>query len=152
MTGSERGANRLPILAADIRKAHSDSIAASKLSAESALAAGEALNEAKSLAKHGDWLPFLAEAGVPERTAQRYMTLAKSGLKSDTVSLLGGVTPALRFLRIRDRACRLLDEAEAAALRGETDDDLLLRPLEDALDLFAELMAMFPPDIAGAQR
>ena len=57
----------------------SDAIAA-------AVKAGKYLIEAKVLLGHGTWLGWLKEncKGVSEKTAQRYMTLAKS----DTVSVL----------------------------------------------------------------
>ena len=61
------------------------------------LACGHALIEAKDAAAHGEWLPWLKGAGIPERTAQRMMKLAKSRLKADTVSDLGGIASALRF-------------------------------------------------------
>jgi hypothetical protein len=93
--------NRLPILAAEIKQAQEDIDKASVTVAVNALAAGNALIEAKALVKHGEWLPFLKEAGVQERTAQRYMTLARSGLKSDTVTDLGGIKAALHYLSQR---------------------------------------------------
>jgi hypothetical protein len=55
------------------------------------------LIEAKADCRHGEWLPFLNRAGVPERKAQRLMTLARSEMKSDAVSDLGGIKPALEF-------------------------------------------------------
>lgn len=142
--------NRLPILAADIRSAHSEALAAANTAAERAIAAGNMLVEAKALVKHGQWLPFLKEAGIPERTAQRYMTLADARLNSDTVSLLGGVVPALRFVRLRTLATGQFDRAEAAAIRqaqgGDVEDDDLLVSLETAMMLMDEMVAMFPPD------
>jgi Protein of unknown function (DUF3102) len=90
--------NRLPILAAEIRRAHGDVREALKTAAEHAVDAGRALIEAKSLVKHGEWLPWLrVHCRLPERTAQLYMHVAeltdKLGLKSATVADLG-----LRFL------------------------------------------------------
>ena len=90
--------NRLPTLAAEIQTAHAAAQAAEITAAERALEAGRALIEAKSLVQHGEWLSFLKDAGIPERTAQRYLALASSGLKSDTVSDLGGIKSALAFL------------------------------------------------------
>lgn len=81
--------NRLPILQAEARAAHDDAMRHSMAAAERALAAGAALAEAKSLCAHGQWLPWLAEAGIPERSAQRYMKLHNAGLKSATVADLG---------------------------------------------------------------
>lgn len=84
------GSNRLPILAAEIRKAHADVQEAAKTAAERAIEAGHALIEAKELLKHGEWLPWLREhCELPERTAQAYMRLARSGIKSATVADLG---------------------------------------------------------------
>ena len=81
--------NRLPVLQAEARTAHDDALRHSTAAAERALAAGAALAEAKSLCQHGQWLPWLAEAGIPERSARRYIKLHKSGLKSATVADLG---------------------------------------------------------------
>jgi hypothetical protein len=142
MTGeSTIRSNRLPVLAAEIRTAHTGVAAAVKASAESAIAAGHALIEAKSLVRHGEWLPFLAEAGIHERTAQRYIALAEGNLQSDTVSLLGGPTAALRFLSLRARAMDALAEAEAKAGRPEG-----IEPIERFIDNIAKMIAMFPEE------
>jgi hypothetical protein len=93
--------NRLPILAAEIKQAQLEIEKASATVAVKALVAGNSLIEAKALVKHGEWLPFLKEAGIAERQAQRYMTLARSGLKPDTVSDLGGIKAALEYLSAR---------------------------------------------------
>jgi Protein of unknown function (DUF3102) len=84
------GGNRLPVLAAEIRRAHADVQEAAKTAAEHAITAGHALIEAKELVKHGEWLPWLKEhCALAERTAQLYMKIAKSGLNSATVADLG---------------------------------------------------------------
>ena len=62
------------------------------------------LQEARAVANHGDWLPFLQRAGIPERTGQRMLLVAERGLKSDMVSDLGGIGAALDFVRITDAA------------------------------------------------
>lgn len=131
--------NRLPILAAEIRQAHADVQAAVMAAAKKAIDAGSALIEAKEAVAHGEWLRFLAEIGIPERTAQRYMQLAQSGLPSDTVSDLGGPTPALRFLKLRAKAVAAFDEAEAEARAGGDG----LEPIERACDLLNEMVEMF---------
>lgn len=135
--------NRLPVLAAEIKAAHSEICRAAKVGAEQALAAGRALVEAKQLVRHGEWLPFLAAADVHERTAQRLMALAASNIESDTVSLLGGVMPALRFLRLRGIAADQLTQAEIAAREGKTDGEELVA-LEVAMEIMAEMIGMFP--------
>jgi hypothetical protein len=68
---------RLPALAGEIAE---HALAAEKAWRDAlghAIAAGEKLIEAKSLVKHGEWLPWLRE-NFPggERTAQNYMKLA----------------------------------------------------------------------------
>src|SRR6476469_3025680 len=86
----ENGSNRLPILAAEIRKAHADVQDAAKTAAQRAIEAGHALIEAKELVEHGGWLPWLRQhCALAERTAQLYMQIAKTGLKSATIADLG---------------------------------------------------------------
>ena len=99
--------NNLTVLAAKVKDSLAASAAAERSSIEAALEAGKALCEAKDACKHGGWLPFLEEAGVQERKAQRYMQLARSGLKSDTVSDLGGIKATLKWL---ERLPELPDE------------------------------------------
>lgn len=82
--------NRLPILAAEIRRAHADVQEAAKTAAERATDAGKALIEAKALCAHGEWLPWLRDnCALAERTAQLYMKVSKSGLKTATIADLG---------------------------------------------------------------
>ncbi|WP_267428510.1 DUF3102 domain-containing protein [Methylobacterium sp. GC_Met_2] len=82
--------NRLPVLVGEIRRAHEEARSAARFSAERALAAGHLLIEAKTAVGHGEWLPWLrANLGMSERTAQGYMRLARTGLKSATVADLG---------------------------------------------------------------
>jgi hypothetical protein len=88
--------NRIPILAEEIRSAHMETAKALNVAAERALEAGAALVEAKSLVGHGEWLPFLASTGVPERTARRYMLLHRAGFKSAMVADIG-INSAERF-------------------------------------------------------
>ena len=69
------------------------------------LAAGDALAEARDGAKRGQWAAVLEAAGVESRTARNMMTLARSGIKPETVSSLGGIQEALQSLKrgVRDR-------------------------------------------------
>jgi hypothetical protein len=60
------------------------------------LRTGKLLNEAKELASHGEWLPFLALHRIEERSAQNYMRAATwADTKSETVSYfdLGKIAP-----------------------------------------------------------
>lgn len=93
--------NSLSVRADAVRALVAESDAAHLTSIEKAMEAGHELLAAKSECKHGEWLQFLERAGVHKRHAQRLMRLAESGLKSDTVSLLGGIKAALEFLAKR---------------------------------------------------
>ena len=53
------------------------------------LETGRLLAEAKAECGHGQWLPFLARAGIPVRTAQRMTRLAASGLSAETLAAQG---------------------------------------------------------------
>jgi hypothetical protein len=103
--------NRLPVLADEIRKAHAEVGAAMATAAERAITAGHLLIEAKELAGHGEWLPYLKALGIPPRTAQRYMTLAASGCKSATVAHLG-IGRAERFIALTVRCLELAAELQ----------------------------------------
>jgi len=82
--------NRLPALAAEIRDAHAAVQRGALAVAKRAIAAGHALAEAKKLLGHGHWAGWLAEhAGFSERTARRYLALARSGMKTATVAEMG---------------------------------------------------------------
>jgi Protein of unknown function (DUF3102) len=77
VTLPEGMSNRLAILAAEIRQAHTGVQDAAKTAAKRAIEVGLALIEAKSLLKHGEWLPWLqANCAVSERTARLYIRLA----------------------------------------------------------------------------
>lgn len=140
--------NRLPVLLEEAKRAHLGSQAAANMEIEHAFEAGRSLIEAKALVGRGGWLPFLADADIPKRTAQRYMALAKSDLKSDTVTLLGGMVPALRFLSLRRKAMALLDNGFEAARNDEFDvaarDMLLAQPL------MTEMLEMLGAENAAA--
>lgn len=90
--------NRLPTLAADLSRLHGEIGHHHRAAAEKMLAAGQLLTEAKALAEHGAWLPFLADAGIPAQKAQRYMRLWQAGLKYVTVTHLDGLRGSLAFL------------------------------------------------------
>ena len=70
--------NRLPVLAAEIMRAHAEARRAAHMSLVHAIEAGEALLEAKEQMNHGEWLPWLRDnCEMSESTAQVYMRLAK---------------------------------------------------------------------------
>jgi hypothetical protein len=81
---------RLLDLANRIKTEHAAIGAAFKRALVPAIAAGEALNEAKGLVGHGQWLSWLeGNCQIAERTAQLYMKLAsgKSVLESKSANL-----------------------------------------------------------------
>ncbi|MCB1343137.1 MAG: hypothetical protein KDK24_19120 [Pseudooceanicola sp.] len=120
--------NRLTALAADLAELHRDVERHTIAAAEKAIAAGKLLSEAKSLAGHGGWLPFLADAGIPARTAQRYMRLGASPLNASAVSHLGGITQALAFLA----KWKMPKKGEALHIcEGEGDDENFAFVFED---------------------
>ncbi|MGR9349953.1 DUF3102 domain-containing protein [Rhizobium leguminosarum] len=142
------GSNRLPVLAEEIRQAHKVMNSAARTSADAAIVAGRSLIEAKELIGHSNWLPFLKDAGLHEKAAQRLMTIAASNLKSDMVSFLGGVAPTLRFLAIRKKALQAFHEAEAEELAGNPG----FEPLEQAMVLIDDMVSMFPQEFVEAHR
>jgi hypothetical protein len=95
--------NSLGDLAARIRAEHDAAGTALKKSVEHAMAAGEMLIEAKAQLQHGQWLPWLESCGIAERTAQRYVKLARNRVliegKPDTVSDLS-ISSALALVTI----------------------------------------------------
>jgi hypothetical protein len=138
---SVASSNRLPVLQAQIVEMHKAVGRFQREAASAAIGAGKMLVEAKGLCGHGEWLPWLKAAGIHERTARRYMALAASNLKSDTVSDLGGITPALRFLRLRTLACQQMDEARDAHLQDRHEDEAVA--VEVAIMLVHEMIALF---------
>lgn len=81
--------NRLPVLVNRIRDLQEDFIRLSTTAASKALAIGEHLVEAKALCPHGAWSSFLGHAGIPARTAQRYMSLHRAAAKPASLADLG---------------------------------------------------------------
>ena len=93
---------------------------------ETALACGRVLLEAREIADHGGWIPFLGDAGIPARTAQDYMQVARYAgdcpVKYAAAAYLG-IRHTLEFLRARDRAIA----AWKAACAAEPDNHELIQ-------------------------
>ena len=47
------------------------------------------LLEARKVAEHGEWAPFLEHAGIPQRTASRMLAFAMAGVQNGHVAVLG---------------------------------------------------------------
>ena len=98
-----------------------------KRSQESWIECAYVLLEARQVAGHGEWLPFLADIGLAERTASRMLLIAEAGLKSATVADLGGVAKACEFIAAVGRArknwtpARDASTGEVAALLGHVE-------------------------------
>ena len=97
-------------LAREARIEHDAAARAWESAVEHAYRCGGLLIEAKALCGHGGWLPWLADVGIPERTARRYMQVAKSANRAD---LPATITDALR-LSLTDAQQRYLGEIRAA--------------------------------------
>lgn len=103
--------NALADLAERVRATVEAQAEAERSSAVKALDAGEMLLQARAETSHGAWGAFLERARVHERQARRLMRLARSGIKPDTVSDLGGVKATLAWMRglsLPDDQCALL--------------------------------------------
>ena len=98
-----------------------------------ALACGRLLLQARQIADHGAWLPFLRDAEIPARSSQRLMRVAEYvGDDQDRGDILShlGVTRTLEFLRARDRATATW----LAACKADQDNrEVIQRPPESAL-------------------
>jgi hypothetical protein len=86
-----------------LKTEHAAIVDSLKNSLSHAMAAGDMLLEARARLKHGQWLPWIESCDLSERTAQRYMRLARNRAvieaKSDTVSDLG-IKGALAMLAV----------------------------------------------------
>lgn len=80
MSARHRGSNSLAVLAAQINDEDAAVAADLQSAVQHAMAAGEALIEAKVLLPHGEWTEWLASncPSVSGRTARLYMQLARN--------------------------------------------------------------------------
>jgi hypothetical protein len=88
-------------LAREIRAEHEAAERAWRSAVQHAHRAGQRLLDAKALVRHGEWLPWLREIGIPERTAQQYMRLARK--YADHADLPATIAEALESLGDRER-------------------------------------------------
>ena len=141
---------------------------AKRAGGEAILTIGRCLIEAKDMLRHGEWLPWLNEqVELSERTAQKFMKLAREWSNPNTLADLGA-SKALMLLalpegerdafledhKVIDMSARQLeqaikerDEARAAAERAAADQ----RTAEQARDKMAEDMKFLNVRLAGAK-
>jgi hypothetical protein len=137
--------NYLADLAARIEAEHAAASEAARSHVDHAMRAGDLLIEAKAQLGHGAWLPWLADRGIVERTAQLYMRLARNRetIKSATVADLT-LRGSVEFLALRpfvmSEAKRMHAEARALSPRhGRVLAALLTRYADGDLDPENEL-------------
>jgi hypothetical protein len=126
MSGDLTTSNSIADLRERAKAEHAAVAASMRTSLGHAFAAGDLLIEAKLQLNHGQWLPWLDSCGIPERTAQRYIRLARNRqmieAKSDTVSDLGvnGALALLTLSKTRRRDSMADDAAKIAFKATDT--------------------------------
>ena len=141
---------------------------AKRAGGEAILTIGRCLIEAKDMLRHGEWLPWLNEqVELSERTAQKFMKLAREWSNPNTLADLGA-SKALMLLalpegerdafledhnvidmsaRQLEQAIKERDEARAAAEQAAADQ----RTAEQARDKMAEDMRLLNARLAGVR-
>lgn len=141
---------------------------AKRAGGEAILTIGRCLIEAKDMLQHGEWLPWLNEqVELSERTAQKFMKLAREWSNPNTLADLGA-SKALMLLalpegerdafledhnvidmsaRQLEQAIKERDKARAAAEQAAADQ----RMAEQARDKMAEDMRLLNASLASAQ-
>lgn len=90
--------NAHAVLAEELKATTKAAAVAERVAVANSIKAGEILCRARAEIPHGQWGAFLKRAAVHERQARRLMQLARSCLKPDMVSDLGGVAATLQWL------------------------------------------------------
>jgi hypothetical protein len=127
--------HQLEVLAEGIRQEHAAIEGMWRATLDRAIALGEMLIDAKGLVGHGQWLPWVEDhAGLPRRTASRYMRLAREkanvahlGTMKEALAALTAGRPEPEVLLDREgqevtdaRLEAALQEVEAALATGAT--------------------------------
>lgn len=152
----------------DIETITGEILDAKRAGGEAILTIGRCLIEAKDMLRHGEWLPWLSErVELSERTAQKFMKLAREWSNPNTLADLGA-SKALILLalpegerdsfleennvidmsaRQLEQAIKERDEARAAAEHAAADQ----RAAEQARDKMAEDMRLLNARLSGAR-
>ena len=152
----------------DIEAITNDILEAKRRGGEAILTIGRCLTEAKQSLPHGEWLPWLNErVEFSERTAQKFMKLAREWSNPNTLADLGA-SKALMLLalpesererlaedhnvidmsaRQLEQAIRERKEAQEAAARAEAE----AKTAEEARAKMEEDMKLLNARLSGAQ-
>ena len=152
----------------DIEAITNDILEAKRRGGEAILTIGRCLTEAKKSLPHGEWLPWLNErVELSERTAQKFMKLAREWSNPNTLADLGA-SKALMLLalpesererlaedhnvidmsaRQLEQAIRERKEAQEAAARAEAE----AKTAEEARAKMEEDMKLLNARLSGAQ-
>ena len=152
----------------DIEAITNDILEAKRRGGEAILTIGRGLTEAKQSLPHGEWLPWLNErVELSERTAQKFMKLAREWSNPNTLADLGA-SKALMLLalpesererlaedhnvidmsaRQLEQAIRERKEAQEAAARAEAE----AKTAEEARAKMEEDMKLLNARLSGAQ-
>ena len=152
----------------DIEAITNDILEAKRRGGEAILTIGRCLTEAKQSLPHGEWLPWLNErVELSERTAQKFMKLAREWSNPNTLADLGA-SKALMLLalpesererlaedhnvidmsaRQLEQAIRERKEAQEAAARAEAE----AKTAEEARAKMEEDMKLLNACLSGAQ-
>ena len=104
--------DRLDALRASARAAHAATVHHQRLAAESAIAAGVILDEAREICGAGGWATWLKATGIPETSARALLDLHRTALGPEAVAALGGLAIATVWAAV----AQLPGEDEALAV------------------------------------
>ena len=132
-----------------------------KTAGESILGIGHRLLEAKSVLKHGEWLPWLSErVDLSERAAQKFMRLAREWSNPHTLSDLGASKAlALLAIPVEDReefiaADHVVDGGEVKKVSEMTTRELdrAIKARDEAVDRLKAAVATADDAVETADR
>ena len=135
--------NRLTVLAAEARASFGDYRRDSRASGEAYVATGARLLEARKTAKRGQWGPWLAAAGIEERTARNLLAIARGGWTGEALADAGGVAAALRVQAWRERL------ADGAPVSAPAEALEALRAGPDSFVAYCEARDEAPADVVA---
>lgn len=136
----------------DIETITAEVLELKKTAGESILGIGHRLLEAKSVLKHGDWLPWLSErVDLSERAAQNFMRLAREWSNPQALADLGA-SKALALLAIPEEDREEFISADHVVDGGEMKKvaEMTTRELDRAIKARDEAVARLKSAVATA--